>query len=665
MSDAPLVLLNVLRKNSSAPAAPAKDFDGDVDPAVKAAFEEALAGFSEASEGTRNDELYSTAFTWSGIHKAGGIGPEYEDAIRDTALAIGLTESETDNTMASAKRASKPRLAPVDTAAAFARPAAPIDEYNALADDIRTRAGAEKATPGLVDRVVNFKGSSSQVSMLKALLERALKDVGLWNTDLKAQLYGKAERPRSFVADPSRTDLLAVAGHQSFDAFTVPAGQALPGDDVNDAMFLLPVVFQSRLRAYAGKFYWWTGRQWEPLNDGAVKRAIGLAIRCDLKKATSSKVRSIFEEMRHHAVPLEIDPPAPHVYFRDGVLHLEDGSFTPHDPNNGNTRTLAVDYDPAAVAPQWLTWLGEVFQSEPARIALLQEVLGWMLVRDTLGIEKAVLLIGPTRAGKGVIARILRALLESGATSFQLNELDDPKRLAAMRSANVAIDPDAVSASPRNARAVMGLFKAITSNDPLGVPLLYAQAPWQGQLHCKLMVLANSAPSMFDDSAATANRWLPIVFDRSYLGREDPDLFKRLTGELPGVAAWAVQGLLRLVKRGRFELPQSSLDQLDSMVSEGGSVQDFIGECLLVAPGYRCSDADLWAAYRGWAINSGHELGVRRRVLKSIEDALRGHGVRRVPALQIDGRFYRGFYGVQNRTTEPHNNVLAFRPTES
>ena len=85
-----------------------------------------------------------------------------------------------------------------------------------------------------------------------------------------------------------------------------------------------------------------------------------------------------------------------------------------------------------------------------------------MLVYIRPGIEKAVLFIGPPRAGKGVIARIIFALLDSGAIPFSLSELDDNKRLSGMRHARVAIDPDAVGAGQRNARYVMGLFKIIT-----------------------------------------------------------------------------------------------------------------------------------------------------------------------------------------------------------
>ncbi len=560
-----------------------------------------------------------------------------------------------------------------DTASAFGPGAAPGTVFNGLIERVQESGGDVRQTAAIVEEIKAAGCNALQVALLAAELKNALRDAGIKDAqvgrlvDSLLQIRPMNDRPRSFVPEISPSDLQVVTGeHEPFKEFEVPARQDFPGDDVNDAIHMLGAIFRGRLRVYAGTFYWWTGRLWEPLGKGAVKRSVGLAIRADRKKATSSRVSSIFEEMRNQAQTLEPDPPAPRVYFLNGVLDIPSGTFISHDPSNGTTRTLSVNYDPTATAPQWLSWLREIFQNEPERIELLQELIGWLLVRHTFGIEKAVLFVGPPRAGKGVIARMGQALLGSGATTFRLNELDDPKLLASLRGKHVAIDPDAVSAAPRNARSVMGLFKAITSNDPIALTLLYTQEPWQGQLDCKLLVLANSVPSMFDDSAATANRWVPLVFDRSYLGSEDPELFKRLAGELTGIAAWAVNGLLRLVNRARFSLPQSSLDQLDSLISDGGTVQDFIGECLLVGQEHRCSETELWEAYRGWAVNSGHELGKRRHVLKSLEDALRGEGVRRSKSVRLeDGRDHRGFYGAGIPPVKTARNVLAFRPSDS
>ncbi len=557
-----------------------------------------------------------------------------------------------------------------DTAAAFGASAAPAAVFGDLAARVRSEGADSTKAPELIEAIQKADCNPLQVALLAAELKVELAGAGVKDKGVSTQIDAllsintSTGQARSFLPELTSEMTFNWGERIPFESFALPIAR-FPGDDVNDALYLLNL-FQHRLRIAGGKFFWWSGCNWEPLPDAAVKRSIGLAIRGDSKKATSSRVRSIFEEMRNQAALLEIDPPGPRVYFLNGVLHIPSGEFTHHHPDNGNTRTLAVEYVPAMQCPQWLAWLNEIFCSEPERIELLQELIGWLLVRGNLGIEKAVLFIGPPRAGKGVILRLLKALLGDALGAFSFSQLEDPKTLASMRGKNAVADGDATGPEARAARAHNGTFKTITSDDPFSVRLLYTQETWQGQLHCKLLVLCNSVPSMWDDSGATSHRWLPLLFDRSYLGNEDPELFHRLVSELPGMATWAVNGLLRLVKRGRFDLPQSSLDQLDAMVSDSGTVHDFIADHLQVGEQYRCSDAELWDAYRQWAVNNGHNLARRKYVLKSLEDALRAGGARRAKSVKLeDGRFYRGFFGVGILPSENALNVLAFRPNDS
>lgn len=451
--------------------------------------------------------------------------------------------------------------------------------------------------------------------------------------------------------------------HIQFIDYETSPESGLTNDDITNAIILLSSVFKNRLRKAAGQFYWWTGKYYEPVEDASVRCQCGLAIMGSIT-ATQNKVKSLVEAMRDHAqiIP-ELDPPSRNVFWRNGVLSLDTFELYSHHLNNNNSRTLTVDYDPMAQAPQWLEWLSkDVFPGDFRHQSLLQEFIGWILCSSNLGIEKACLFIGPPRAGKGVIARLIFELLGRAAASFSLSELDDHKRLSALRMANVGIDSDAVGATSRNARAVMGLFKLITSNDRLTIPQLYKQSPWEGALNCKLLILANSVPSMWDDSAATANRWVPVVFKHSYLGKEDPNLYNRLSMELPGIAVWAAEGLRRLTARGYFELPQSSQDQLDSLISESGSIQDFVEECLLVGEQYRCSERMLWDCYQRWAMSNSHGVGKRRHILKSLEDALRGSGVHRSKSLKLDdGKFHRGLKGLGVASSSLSVNVSPFK----
>ena len=72
---------------------------------------------------------------------------------------------------------------------------------------------------------------------------------------------------------------------------------------------------------------------------------------------------------------------------------------------------LPFDYDAQAPAPKlWLRFLEQLWPDDKAAKWTLRRMFGLLLTGDT-SYQKIFVIIGPKRAGKGVIGRILRALL--------------------------------------------------------------------------------------------------------------------------------------------------------------------------------------------------------------------------------------------------------------
>ncbi|WP_446911267.1 primase-like DNA-binding domain-containing protein, partial [Klebsiella pneumoniae] len=213
------------------------------------------------------------------------------------------------------------------------------------------------------------------------------------------------------------------------------------------------------------------------------------------------------------------------------------------------------------------------------------------------------------------------------------------------------------SPDKKNARQIVGLFKAITANEPVSVKLLYTQVPFQGALNCKLLLASNSVPTLWDDSTATANRWMPLVFDRSFLGSEDVTLSKRLVEELPGIAQWALEGLRRLMSNGRFTMPESSRYEMDYMVESGSPVTRFMEEECVFDKAARVADNALWGRYQQWCIANQMEQMKRKNFLSAFKDASVSQGVRSAKSVRIGEGDYRGFYGVDVKPVVFEHNI--------
>ncbi len=73
-----------------------------------------------------------------------------------------------------------------------------------------------------------------------------------------------------------------------------------------------------------------------------------------------------------------------------------------------------MSHRPAQPAPsRWLRFLNELWHDDPQAIDALGEFFG-CVISGRLDLHKILLLIGPTRVGKGVIARVLKALIGKG-----------------------------------------------------------------------------------------------------------------------------------------------------------------------------------------------------------------------------------------------------------
>jgi putative DNA primase/helicase len=103
--------------------------------------------------------------------------------------------------------------------------------------------------------------------------------------------------------------------------------------------------------------------------------------------------------------------PAQTISCKNGLLDLSTRELHKHTPAFFNVVTVPFDYQTDAADPVvWLEFLESLWPHDPDSIKLLQEYVGYVLSGRT-DMQKMLLLIGPTRSGKGTIARMLTELV--------------------------------------------------------------------------------------------------------------------------------------------------------------------------------------------------------------------------------------------------------------
>jgi putative DNA primase/helicase len=415
-----------------------------------------------------------------------------------------------------------------------------------------------------------------------------------------------------------------------------------------------------RLKHWQGVFYRWTGATWRAMTDDDTNAMLYAALDRHapvMYRPTRESVGKLAHALKAaaHLDSVLAPPcwiadragPAPRelIACRNGLLHLPSRSLLPSSPAFFSMNAVPYDYRPDALPPaQWLKFLHDLWPDEPDAIDALQEVFGYLLTPDTRQ-QKAFLLIGPKRAGKGTIGRVLSALLGAdNVTSPSLSSLGSEFGLQPLIGKLAAVVSDARLGGRADPKSVAENLLRITGEDLVDVNRKFL-APVSLRLWARFVLMTNELPRLADASGAMASRFVILKLERSFYGVEDHGLSDRLQAELPGVLNWAIEGWQRLQARGHFVQPRSAADDVEALADLGSPISAFLREVCDVSP---VAEVAVDRLYQLWTLWCG-EQGVDRKTTKQVFGAdLRAAlpGIKDTQPRTPTGDRYRAYRGV-------------------
>ncbi|MDH6580032.1 phage/plasmid primase, P4 family [Kitasatospora sp. MAP5-34] len=287
----------------------------------------------------------------------------------------------------------------------------------------------------------------------------------------------------------------------------------------------------------------------------------------------------------------------------NGLLDWRTGELSPHDPAIPSTIRIPVEWDPDAKCPAIEQWLEEVFPSDTREF--IEEVIGYTLFNAN-PLNKAVLLNGPGRNGKGTFLKLVKSLAGgANISAVSPQSLDENRFMVAElhgKLANLVGDVD-----PRIFKATEN-FKKVTGEDPLNAERKYGQ-PFKFTCRALLIAAFNALPRSADTTEGFFSRWIVLPFTGYFpAGVADPNQLDKLTtpSELRGLLVLAVHGLVRLMARNCFDPPQSVRQETDDYRLIADPVRAFLADGQLAGWIPRTA---LYARYVDWAqVNGYHQL---------------------------------------------------------
>ena len=429
------------------------------------------------------------------------------------------------------------------------------------------------------------------------------------------------------------------------------------------------------LRHWRGEFWQWQTSHWLPAPDGGLRSRCYLYAQDALYERTDKngsvtlhpwaptqhKIGDLVDAIRattHLSATTEMPgwlsgdgpfPAADLVACANGLLHVPSRTLIDHDPAYFNRVAVPFAYQANPEPPsRWLAFLDQLWPDDPEAIRLLAEFMGYV-ISGRRDLHKILLLIGPTRAGKGVIARVLKALVGLGNHAGPtLASLGTNFGLAPLIGKPLAIVSDARLGGSANVHQIVERLLSISGEDMLTIDVKFREA-WTGTLPTRFLVISNELPRFGDASGAIAGRFLVLTLQTSWLGREDPALTDALLTELPGILGWVLDGLDRLLARGRFAEPASSRDAVVALADLVSPASAFIRERCVTGRGFVVPCDKLYQEWKAWADDNGHRPGSTQTFGRDLRAV--------VPAIQTrrpragDER-YRTFEGIGLRTDQ-------------
>jgi P4 family phage/plasmid primase-like protien len=438
------------------------------------------------------------------------------------------------------------------------------------------------------------------------------------------------------------------------------------------------------LRFWRETFYEWTGSHYRKLNDARIKATVTNFARrrfLEVYKAeqaafaespeegkkppvtipvTIGKVNDVVHALKGLcAVPDEFETPcwldgetgpdprfllaAPNGLFDLSAAAAAAGGchLSPGNPALFNTTAVNYAIDPSAPPPvAWGRFLEQLWRDDEDSVNLLQEWFGYALSGDT-SMQKMLWLIGPSRAGKGVINHVLTGLVGvANVATPGLHDLGSEFGLSSLVGKSLAVVGDGRLSNKVDRVMITARLLQIVGEDGIDVNRKHKPIVENARLGCRVVVAANELPALVDQAEALLNRSLILKFSKTFVGKEDTKLKGKLTAELPGILKWAVDGLARLRKQERFTQPASGgklKRELSALLSPVG---EFVRERCIVGAGegFTVGRDDLFAEWRRWCDSEGRkEHGTKeifgrdlRSAVPDIDDRRKRNGTQRV-----------------------------------
>jgi P4 family phage/plasmid primase-like protien len=285
----------------------------------------------------------------------------------------------------------------------------------------------------------------------------------------------------------------------------------------------------------------------------------------------------------------------------NGTIDIPTGNLLPHNPEHYATTRVPYSYDPDAFAKRWDYFIKSTVDEAVADF--LQEFAGYCLTTDT-SYEKAVWLIGPPGGGKSTWLEGVGVTLGERAGVLGLAEIEKSRFALAKLEGKTLVT---AAEQPGGFVSCHHILNAIISGETISIERKYRD-PYDLTPRAKIAWAMNELPRIPKGAEGLFRRVEVIRFPEIAEEDRDPSLKEDIKGEGAGILNWALDGLRRLRRRGRFDVPDVVRDATRQFRESNDIPALFVEERCIKGADKQIKASELYSEYKHWCEDTGHKV---------------------------------------------------------
>lgn len=293
----------------------------------------------------------------------------------------------------------------------------------------------------------------------------------------------------------------------------------------------------------------------------------------------------------------------PYIVLENGIYWWQDDKLEDHSSALGALTKLPIKHDPIAKPHSFLEWLGQVLGDDAELHRHMWEVLGYLLMTGN-PLQKIFLLYGEGGNGKGTMLRVLRRLLgRANYSSISMHQLVDDRFATSGlygKTANISGDLSSRFLSDPQ------ILKEITGGDSISASRKFGHS-FEFVPYAVPIFASNEFFRTSDNSIGWRRRWEVIDFVQK-VDNGNPFDEQLLFDDAAGIFNYAMEGLRRLMLRGKFAPPEAAREATTRLHDAADPLMLWLDEdeAVTQGPDQSSPSADVYKRYSGWCRRNGY-----------------------------------------------------------